>query len=88
MNPSMIRQTAGQTHYAVQCPECHGRRFIDSFLCRICGGDGSILIPESHPVRKAAQQLHPRNRLKIRQALIAVVAILALVIFGIILVSR
>jgi hypothetical protein len=32
--------------YAVICPDCHGRMYVDHVICQKCCGDGRILIPE------------------------------------------
>lgn len=45
-----IRQSIGQTHYAVKCDGgCNGRGFIGHVLCGKCQGEGRLLIPEVMP---------------------------------------
>ena len=36
--------------YAITCPDCDGRMFIEQKICATCNGDGRILIPENSVV--------------------------------------
>ena len=57
--------------YAITCPDCEGRKYIDLTLCATCQGNGRILIPENSTV------FHLKARHAIAITISAAVIILA-----------
>ena len=62
--PATIRQSIGQTHYAVTCDACAGHMFLNGVICEKCHGEGRILIPEHAAGQRSFLDLFKRFRSK------------------------
>lgn len=69
-------------NYKVICDVCHGRRHFAGNLCTKCNGDGTIWIPDDQLTFSQATA-KKAGKIVLSAALVALVIIAALRLFGV-----